>query len=518
MVKNRVSIRLRFSSLILYLSNFINTLLSIAYSVIVIRKLSIREYGLITLINRYALIASLGFPLYKGWTFRAVSRGYYDAVNTSLTTSLILTLIGLLVYASTVSGVKELHTGFLDLLIIGAALVPLMYAMHTLEAIINGFMPHVLGYAQVIRRLSALMAAIVLILFLGQGVYGALLATILGAVCFIITLLKYVLPLASRSKFDYEMFKSWIGSAWYYAYTVIPSFLGNIDAIIVAMLWGREDPVGVYQVALVITGTLTYTAGILTPLQARILAGAEEDRRKDIADMLTFSFLLISPVCVGIFLFAREILLVVGPQYLDAIKVLRIMTLSAFFTLILRLSEAVVVGTDEVDLEGKVKVRKLVGSRLFKNTTIMYFMRGLYIILLYVALIYMREKASYVEIAEVWAWLTFMYIAARACVLFLWSRSIVKFEVRYLKIAKFITLSVISGVAVWSIKDNIIHLTSTLPATAFWRSLLNLSALGITVALLYVALIYLLDKDGRESIRIGLNSLRNMTRKLTETR
>ena len=518
MVKDKTGIRLKFSSLVLYLSNLINTVLSIAYSVIVIRKLSIREYGVIALINRYALIASLGFPLYKGWTFRAVSRGYYDAVNTSLTTSLMLTLIGLLVYAGTISGVKELHSGFFELLIIGAALVPLIYTMHTLEAIVNGFMPHVLGYAQVIRRLSALAAAIVLVLFLRQGAYGALLATILGAICFIITLFKYILPLILKGNFNYEMFKSWIGSAWYYVYTVIPSFLGNIDAIIVAMLWGREDPVGVYQVALVITGTLTYTAGILTPLQARILAGTYEDRRRDIADMWVFSFLLISPICVGIFLFVKEILLVVGPQYLGAIRVLRIMTISALFTLILRLSETVVVGTDEVDLEGKVKVRELVGSRLFKNTTIMYLLRGLYIALLYTALIYIDEGAGYIEISEIWAWLTLMYVAIRACVLFIWSRSIVKFEVRYLKIIKYALLSVVSGAAAWLMKDSVVQLALTLPLTAFWRSLLSLSTLGATMASLYMMLVYLVDKDGREVIKAGFDSLKGTIRRLTEVR
>ena len=222
-------------------------------------------------------------PIISYWTTRQVARGR-PVGKTSMVSTSFFAGGSIPVYVLSVYLFSTIESAFLDSMLLGAILIPVLFVQGTLSAINLGSKPHAVSIGMAAFQFFKIPAGLALVFFLGLGLDGAILAVFAAHLADIAVQLRYARTrLAVPTDFAY--LKGWIKQAWMPLYRRVPRVLSALDIIIYTVITGSVVRVAYYAAALVVAKRVGRVGQISQALYPKLLA---EGGRDHITENLTW--------------------------------------------------------------------------------------------------------------------------------------------------------------------------------------------------------------------------------------
>jgi hypothetical protein len=137
---------------------------------------------------------------------------------------------------------------------------------------------------------------------------------------------------------------------------------------------------GILQAAVVFSSVVGYSFSLAFALYPKMLA---EDCPNDVTSSFKAMIMLALPMATIAAVMARSLLTILNESYAYAYPVLMLLAVDALIALISQFYLFCLMGVEKFDMEGKISIRELVRSKIFKVFTLPYIQAAISIPLVY---------------------------------------------------------------------------------------------------------------------------------------
>ncbi len=358
-------IRLRYSTIMNYLSMVYRMLVAVGFAVIVARRLSIGEYGLWGVVLSSSLMLSTPVYLWSMWAQRFLARDKLNAGRTGLYMTFLYWIPGCLAYLGVASLEQDLVGWGFHYMLLGLPFMFLQVLDGYLRSLIGVVKPEARGYRNFIYETFRILLVYVFLVVLGYRLDGVIFAvelSLLAASVYVwYTLYKMGV---FNGEFSKTLAVEWL-SAWFLpSLFLISSFMRTGVRAVVSWITGSEEPVAYLNVGFTAEAPLIQASWAGTSaLYARTLRSGGG---RDLEETIKLSLLFTGYVFPVFVVLSKTITSVYNPAYTRAWLVLVIVSVYAVFNGLSSIYATVLRGIDKVDLHGIPDKRRLVSSYLFK--------------------------------------------------------------------------------------------------------------------------------------------------------
>ncbi len=366
------SLRLRFSTLSGYGVLAYRIIASLLFTIIVLRKLSVEDYGLFMVIMALTQLFVPITSIWNLWVYRFYSRKKYEFLPSGFFLSTIHAILSVIIVG------LILHSISVDLQIILAAQLVTVTNITALflNTLLQSVKPYIFSYVRIVCETLRVFFAYLLVIWYRLGVLGVVIAIFLFYLTFIILdiinlyRLKYPIPgLRGISK---NAIKIIFKNFYIPLLSVIDQQLKNSAERLITLfstssyIYPAFLGVSYIPRSYLIGGARTLTRA----LSARLLRdNLRSNVRIDIEDSLRIMFLINIFIAGSLIIYSRVILSIFKPEYIDLYPLFILYTL-VFLVDITRITFSTI-GTalEKADLyESGLALRK---TLLFKNPFLM---------------------------------------------------------------------------------------------------------------------------------------------------
>jgi DNA-binding transcriptional regulator YdaS (Cro superfamily) len=472
--------RLQYSGFIIFAAKMISVATGLVFQFIVARALSRTEYDLWFNINdlgTYFLLMGGALPF---WTMRFVAREKEGASKTGIVANLTIAAIATVAYLLLIPSILvALHISatYLPVYFLVAIQIVELHSISVLEACLQARIPKAVGYGLLVQQFCKVVLAYVLIIQLNQLLLGAVVATIAA---FALQTVYYFRLLAQelKQKIKWEYIREWLKGSLLNVYSVI----GNQIAVYIFIMlfaYGGEGARGIFGSAATVINVITYASFLAYALYPKLLA---ERKPEDITTALKMVLMFAIPMTTGAVALSDSYMAILRPEYAYAGLVIVVLAIDSFVVVVSGLFASVLYGVETVDEGPRMSLLQLAKSRLFIAFSLPYIHSAITIPTAYYMLTnYARdqpfEAALYVGIINSIA------RSAMFLVLFFVVRKMVRIDIPWKSIAKYVLAAAVMGVVLYLIPHPA-RISLTLVETA---------AGGV----IYLALLMAIDKEAR---------------------
>ncbi len=358
-------VRLRYSTIMNYVSLMYRVLVALGFTIIVARRLSISEFGLWGIILSLAGMLAAPTRLWSFWAQRFHARGWREAASTGLVVTLSYLVPAFLVYIfASMLETRVIGWGF-DYLIMAIPIILLQPSMNYLSSLVAVTKPELVAYTNMINDTLRLIAAYLFVAKLRMGLEGAIysleLALLVATVYLAISLVRLG---ALKPAFSYQLVKEWFKAFYIPSLILLVNVFRSSVRMVVSLISGSEVPVAYLNVGFSAERPLLQASRAAVPaLYARSL---REKRREDVEETLRL-YIFFSGFLFATFIsLSRTIASLYNPRYVDAHLIIPLVALYAFLGGLANIYGTALRGAEKVDVEGIPRHSRLLSSRLFK--------------------------------------------------------------------------------------------------------------------------------------------------------
>ncbi len=496
MSKNQI--RLQYSGFIIFTSQVIGIITGLVYTLLLTRNMTTSQFGIWTNIFDYTGYFLLFSGLLPFWATRFMARGKEGTVKTGVLAQLLIALISVVIYLPAIVLISRAigtEVYLLVYLITGFYILN-TYLISIFESVLTSMKPQAIGYGFLIEEVVKVSVALVLILGLRQLFLGAILSLVISA---LVQILYYVRLLADefKQKTNWSYLKEWLKGSTAIAYNAIGGQLLSFVFILLFIYGGATDR-AYYQAALSFTTIVGYSSSLAFAMYPKLLAKTCPEEQ--VGTSLRTVLMLAIPLSTITIVMSTSFLTVLNVSYSIAWPVLIALTISTLAGVITSFYSSLVMGREGFDAEGKISLRKLVGSKIFTVFSLGYIQAAIALPLVYYVLTQLKVAGTPLAAVDVIAILTGAQLSAFIALYWFWRRSI-RLPVAWKSIAKYALASIFMGVILF-----LLPTTSTLFSTI---------AKAIAGFALYVGLLLTIDAQARELIRLIWEEIKDTLRQLT---
>ena len=287
------SIRVRYSTIVNYLSQIYRLIIAVGFTIVVTRRLTREEYGLFTTINSINLIIlSIAF-LWQLWVTRYYARRRYEYVSTALFLNTLfapmafLTVVTIGFYYSNLLG----YDWFI--FIVGALWVVIEVFNRFYRYIVMGSKPFIFGKTEIVRHSFRISFAYIFVALLAYRVMGAILSVIIASLAafitysFLISRYKIHIP---RLKIDKEKIVTLIKNSYIPLQMSLYRMLLQFERPILVLLTASTLAAAYMGVAYIPRSVIIQSGRALSSgLVSKLL---RKPSREDIEDVLRVTFIV----------------------------------------------------------------------------------------------------------------------------------------------------------------------------------------------------------------------------------
>jgi hypothetical protein len=207
---------------------------------------------------------------------------------------------------------------------------------------------------------------------------------------------------------------------------------------------------------------------------------------EDVAASFTTVMMLVSPMAAVALTMSRSLLIILKDSYASAAPVLMLLTIEMVVVVVSQFYTQCLMGVEAFDMEGKIPLRQLVRSKIFKVFSLPYLQAAISLPLFYFIL--MRVGSSDPVLSA--AYLVIVLIAAQSvsfAALYGFMHKELMFKVAWLSIAKCVFGALVTA-----------GVLLVLPQTTTVTTTFGKMLVGVVV---YTALLYAIDIDARKLVR-----------------
>lgn len=497
MSKNQI--RLQYSGFIIFTSQLLSVVTGLVFTLLLTRNMdSPNEYGIWTNIFDYTGYFMLFSSILPFWATRFMARGKEGTVKTGTLGQLSIALISVVIYLPAIILIsKAIGTeAYLLVYLIAGLYIFNFYMVTVFESVLRSMKPQVIGYGLLIEEVVKVAVALLVIIGLGQLFLGAMLA--LG-ISVLVQVLYYVRLLAGefKQKVNWGYLKEWLKGSAAIAYNAVGGQLVSF-VFILLFLYGGSNTRAYYQAAFTFTNIIGYSASLAFALYPKLLAKTLSDEDVGVSFRTVLMFAI--PLSTITMVMSASFLTILNVAYSVAWPVLIALTIDTLVVLISQFYSSCLMGAEAFDAEGKISLRKLVRSKVFKVFSISYIQAAIALPLAYFILTQMTVAGSVQAVVYVIAILIGVHLSTFTG-LYLFMRSLVRLPVAWKSTAKYVLASILMGIILFLLPN-----TSTLIFTV---------AKAITGFAIYAVLLLAIDTQARKLLRLIWEEIKGTIHQLT---
>ena len=496
---SKKQIRLQYSGFVIFTIQVLSLITGIIFTLLLTRSMSKVQFGIWTNIFDYTGYFVLFSGLLPFWATRFVARGKKGTVKTAVLAQLLIAVIAVVIYFPVIVLISTaIGTEAYLLIYFIAGLYVLTYYMITVfESTLQSARPQAVGYGLLIEEIVKVSVALVLILGFRQLFLGAILALVVSCIVQILYY-GYLLSDEFKEEVNWGYLKEWLKGSTAIAYSAIG---GQLVAFVFILLfvYGGPDTRAYYQAAFTFTTIIGYSASLAYALYPKLLANSCSDEQVGVSFrtvlMLAIPFATITMVMSTAFLTVLKV------NYSVAWPVLIALTIDTLVVLIYSFYSSCVMGKEAFDAEGKISIRKLVRSKIFKVFTIPYIQAAIALPLAYYVLTRLPVAGSVQAVLYVIAILIGVHLSSFIG-LYSFMHHSVRIPVAWKSIAKYVLASILMACVMLFL----------LPTTS---TLLSTIAKAIVGFAIYVGVLLAIDVQARKLIGLIWEEIKVTFRQVT---
>lgn len=474
-------IRVRYSGFIIFASQILSLATGLVFTLLLTRSMTNEEFGawsfIFYLIGLFTLVSGV-FPF---WATRFAARGKEGTIRTAVTANLIVGLVAAAIYlpsASFIMGAFNISNVYLFVYLIAALQMINTSLIVVMESCLRAVKPQAIGYGLLLEEIVKVSLAFVLIVGLKQLFLGAMISLTVGAsvqALFYVWLLKGNLREAVR----WAYLKEWLKGSTAFIYNAVGTQLVAF-VLYLLVLYGGKAALGDYQAAVTFSTVIGYAFSLAFALYPKMLA---EDCPIDVDSSFKTILMLALPIAAVAITMAQSLLTILNVSYAVASPILILLTFDALVLLISQFYTSYLMGVERLDVEGKISIRQLVRSKIFKVFTLPYIQAAIalpsvYYILTQVGFPDAVHAATYVVVVNI------IVHAVTFIGLYALMHKEVRISVAWKSVGKYIAAALATAALLFVLPQ-----TTTLSAT-FGKMLIGIAA--------YTAILLATDEDARK--------------------
>lgn len=490
------AIRVRYSGFIIFASQILSLVTGLVFTLLLTRNMSTDEFGawafIFYLIGLFALISGL-FPF---WATRFVARGKEGAVETAVSANLIVAIVATIMYlplVSVVLGALSITSVALAIYLIAALQIVNIYLIAVLEACLRAIRPQAIGYGLLIEEVVKVSVTFAIFIGAKELFIGAISGIVAGALAqtvFYVWLLKNNF----RQAIHWDYLREWLKGSAAFVYNVIGGQLAGL-VLYLLVFFGGESALGDYQAAVTFSTIIGYAASFAFGLYPKMLA---QECHEDIVASLKYMLMFALPIATITLTMSQSLLTVLNASYSVASPVLVLLTVDALVVLVLQFYTQCLMGTETFDTEGKITIRQLVRSKIFKIFTLPYLQAAISLPVIYYIFAQTRV-AGPVQAAMYVAGINIIVHAITFAVIYKMMRRQFRLTVAWKSMMKYAFAALVAAALLLAIPQ-----TTTLSAT-FGKALVGMMAYG--------GLLLAIDAEAR---KLGKQMVKEITADFSE--
>jgi len=489
MAKN--NIRLQYTGLVVFVSRLISILTGMIFTIVITRNLSFEEFGTWTnigdIFHYFTLIAGI-LPF---WSQRFTARGRQEAFITGLVANFSISILMSGAYLlsipilTTLLGINTIYLLVYELMAIQIIAV---HMISVLESLIELRRPQAIGYGLIVFECFKLLASSFLII--NDQINLLLIITIIIASHFV-QMLFYLILVKNyfKGKIMWSYIKEWIKASPLNLYHIIGRRLLGIPLLLLFSFSG-ELARAYFGAAQTISNIIGYSSFISFALYPKMLMGGGS---RDILVILKMVLMFATPMTVGVLVLSDSYLFMLNAPYVDAQPILFFLAIGAFFTIVSGVFSAATMGIDKLGESTDIPFRTLMKSKTFQLYSIDYLSSTIVVPLSYIVL------SEYVYDPLQSAIFISAILMMSSIFRLILTRWITKTELTVHFPAKALGKYLLASLVMLAILSVISH-------PRLIREILPLTFFG---AVVYFGVLYLLDKETRNLVRLVVKEIQN---------
>ena len=495
---SKSQIRVQYSGFIIFASQILSIATGLVFTLLLTRNMNTSEYGIWTNIFDYTAYFWLFSGVLPFWATRFMARGKEGTVKTSTLAQFSIALVSTLAYFPAIILITNAigTQAYLLIYIIAGLYVFNFYMVSIFEGDLRSIRPQVIGYGLLLEEIVKVAIALTVIVGLGQLFLGAILALVVSAS---VQVIYYVWLLRDefKQKTNWSYLKEWFKGSAVIAYSNIG---GQIVSFVMVLLfyYGGSNTRAYYQAAFTFTNVIGFSASLAFALYPKLLAKTCPDEQ--VGTSFRTVMMLAIPLSAITMVMATSFLTMLNIAYAVAWPVVVALTLDALVVLVSQFYGSCLMGAEAFDAEGKIHLRQLIKSKIFKVFTLTYIQAAIALPLTYFVLTALPVAGSMQAAVDVIA-ISFGVHISTFMGLYLFMRKSVRLPVAWKSIAKYVFVSVLMGIVLF-----VAPTTSTLLFTV---------AKAVAGLAIYLTLLLAIDNQARELLDLMIEEIKGTLRQIT---
>jgi len=479
------NIRLQYSGFIIFTVQVFSVITGLIFTLLLTRNMSTAQYGIWTNIFDYTAYFQLFSGIIPFWAVRFMARDKEGTVKTSAYAQLTIALVSMTTYFPLIVLITRAigTSSYLPIYIIAGFSILSTYMIGVFESVLQSSKPQGVGYGLMIEEIVKVSVAAVFIIGFGQLFLGAILGLVVS--CYVqIFYYVYLLYPEFKQKANWAHLKEWLKGSAAIAYSAVGTQLMSF-VLILLFLYGGSGTRAYYQAAFSFTIIIGYSLSLAFALYPKLLAKTCSDEQVGVSFRTVL--MLAIPFATITMAMSASFLTVLNVSYAVAWPVLIALSVDTLIVLISTFYSSCLMGAEHFDAEGKISIRHLVRSKIFKVFTVPYIQAAIALPLTYFVLTRLHVAGSVQATLYVIAILIGVHTSALIGLYMFMHRS-VRIPVAWKSIAKYILAALLMGAVL-----------ILLPTTT---TLLSTIAKALAGFLIYVGLLLAIDVQARKLIRL----------------
>jgi O-antigen/teichoic acid export membrane protein len=496
LTKNQI--RVQYSGFIIFASQILSIATGLIFTLLLTRNMDTSEYGIWTNIFDYTAYFCLFSGVLPFWATRFMARGKEGTVKTSVFAQLSIALVSTVAYFPAIILITNAigTQAYLLIYLIAGLYVFNYYVVTIFEGVLRSIRPQAIGYGLLVEEVVKVAIALTVIVGLGQLFLGAVLALVVSMsvqVGFYLWLLRGEF----KQKVNWGYLKAWLKGSAVIAYNSVG---GQLVSFVMVLLfyYGGSNTRAYYQAAFTFTNIIGFSASLAFALYPKLLSKTCSDNQVGVSFRTVM--MLAIPLSAITMTMASSFLTILNIAYAVAWPVVIALTIDSLVVLVSQFYGSCLMGAEAFDAQGKISLRQLVRSKIFKVFSLTYIQAAIALPLTYFVLTALPvagsvQAAVYVIVISIGVHLsTFLG-------LYFFMRKSIRLPIAWTSITKYVLASLLMGTVLL-----IIPTTSTLVFTVA-KAILGLA--------IYIALLLVIDKQARELLNLIIQEINGILRQLT---
>lgn len=372
-------VRVRFSTIINYVSHLYRLVIAVLFAVVITRRLSIEEYGLFTTIIALTTLFSLIYDVWNFWIIRYSARKRYELVSSSLFINIVYVIISATPFFLLSNYYVEVLGTEFTYFYIGYFIILVSLFLTYLRSISLSSKPFIDGVVSIIEHSVRLLFAYLLVVVFSFRVLGALITVVLtiaiGSLMYYLFLKRHGVYIPKPS-FNMKRTLLILKNSYISTISTLYEFLRQLERPLLTAITNSPLPAAYLGVSYVPRSVMLQSSAAFTAsLSARLL---RKPVKEDIDYTLRLCIVINTGVLLVTLIFSKSILSLFRREYIEASILFILFSLESYIYIFLNIFISIASSIEREDLE-KFGL-KLLSTALFKLRFYM-FLTGLLVIL-----------------------------------------------------------------------------------------------------------------------------------------